>query len=142
MFKYIYQDNTKDWRFSISEWMVDEEKGVELRFDGLAPEETVYFRYADGDLTFRIATYRDTSQGLSETVVVSLGFGLKRAEPASKRAIISAERIRMISRNIDEALRAWPASSRALGYPPPYSGKQIPIRRVEFQMAGWEGVAP
>jgi hypothetical protein len=102
----------------------------------------VYFRYADGELTFRIGTYRDTSQELSETVVVGLGFGLKRAEPASNRALISAERIRMISRNIDGALRAWPASSRALSYPPHYFGKQIPIRRVEFQMAGWEGVAP
>jgi hypothetical protein len=38
MFKF-YEDNSKD-----ADRMVDEEKAVELRFDGLAPEETVFFR--------------------------------------------------------------------------------------------------
>lgn len=142
MFKYKFEDNSKDGRISISEWMIDEERGVELRFDGLAPGNTVFFRYTDGEISFRIATRRDKSQELSDTVVASLGFALKWAEPPSKRAEISAEKIREISQGLEEALRAWPASSRALSYPPPYFDKKITIRHVQFTMAGWEDKTP
>jgi hypothetical protein len=137
MSKYKHINDSKD-----GERMIDDERGVELKFDGLAPGNTVYFQYKDDELTFRVATRRRKSQELSETAVVSLGFGLRHAEPALKRAVLSAERNAMISRNMDEALRAWPASSPALSYPPPYFGKHIPIKHVEFTMAGWEGRAP
>jgi hypothetical protein len=139
MFKYKCEDNSADGRISITESMVDEESGVEVAPDGLAPEDTVFFRYKDGEVSFRFSTNRETSEELSDTVVVLLGFGLRRIKPPSVQAEISADKIHQIARNIEEALLAWPASSRVMNYPPSYLNKKIPYRHVKMMMAGWEG---
>jgi hypothetical protein len=141
MFKHKYEDNSAGGRISARESMIDAERGVELEFAGLVPEEYVDFRYKDSEISFRFFTYRDKSEELSDTVIATLGFGLKRIESPNKRGQISPERIREISRNIEEALRAWPASSGIMNYPPSYLKKRIPIRHVKFNMAGWEGSA-
>ena len=138
MFRYKYEDNSKGGRISISEAMVDEVDGVEVRFDGFSPE-IIFFRYKDSDISFRLSTYREKSEWLSDTLVVTLGYDLSFAEQKSKEKEISPERIREISRRTEEALLAWPADSRVMNWPPQYMYKKMPFRNIKILMAGWEG---
>jgi hypothetical protein len=66
------------------------------------------------------------------TVIVSLGYGLRRIKSPSAQAGISGQKIREISQSIDDALRSWPASSRALSCPPHYFDKKMPITHVKI----------
>ena len=138
MFRHKYEENSKDGVTSVSEAMIDEEDGIELKFDGFSPR-AIFFRYHDRDISFRVSTYRDKSEELSDTLTVSLGFGLSLAEQQSGEKEISLEKIDEISRRIEDALLSWPADSRVMNWPLQYRNKQIPFRRIKVMMAGWEG---
>lgn len=104
------------------------EDGFKLMRIGGGREMQGIFRYIDGDRSFDFegSRYNERLEPL-DTWTIYLGLALKFLSERSGKPV-SMDEMRTIARNIDQALRAWP---------PRLLEKDVPIRRVRFDMTYW-----